>query len=76
MRDTFLNNTLIGLVVAGIVVLYSVPAFAYIDPGTGGAIYSFLAPIVGFILVILAFVLGYIKGVISFVRGLFSRLFG
>lgn len=74
MRDTSLTNVIIGLFVVVTAVFCSTPAFAYIDPGTGGAIYSLLAPIVGFALVILAFILGYLKGTYSFIKELFNRL--
>uniref|UniRef100_UPI00402A49A9 hypothetical protein n=1 Tax=Candidatus Tripitaka californicus TaxID=3367616 RepID=UPI00402A49A9 len=55
------------------IVLWSNSASAYVDPGTGGAIYSFLAPLIGFLLAVLALILKYFKQIYSFVKGLFWK---
>lgn len=58
-----------------VMIIFSVSnsAFAYIDPGTGGTIYSFLAPLIGALLAAFVWVSGYFRKIYTFVKGFFFK---
>lgn len=55
------------------ITLWDTYAFSYIDPGTGGIVYSYMAQILGFIAVFLVPILMYFKRIINFIKGLLNR---
>lgn len=67
------SRTLIFFVVLAMISSWDTCAFGYIDPGTGGIVYSYLATILGFIAVFFVTVLRYFKGIRNFFKKLLNR---
>ena len=62
---------ILAIILAAVVFVWGAPAFAYIDPGTGQAIYSVLAPFIAILIGFLGLILRYFKRITAFVKGRF-----
>ena len=61
------------LLIAGVLLLFPLPVYAYMDPGTTGSIFSMLAPLLAVIVGVIGFLLLPFR---RFFKAILTRIFG